>query len=277
MTALLITGAGSGIGRELTNRAVARGDRVIATVRSEKDLASFGNHSNLHLVNMDVASTASVEKGFADLDAWLNGTPLNVVINSAAICPLGALEVQPIEVIEQTLNTNAVGAARVLRASLPRLRGHDGRIALLTSLWGKVSGPMLSAYCASKFAIEALADATRRETHGHGVHIIVVEPGVVRTSMVKKQVEQSREAAAALQPEVRAHYGELYSKYSAMISKNSGGGLSAEECAAAIERIVFHKKPKTRYRVGGDSKAVTSLARLLPDTALDGVFKAMLR
>ncbi|MET0984141.1 MAG: SDR family NAD(P)-dependent oxidoreductase [Steroidobacteraceae bacterium] len=275
MTAVLITGAGSGIGRELVNRAVARGDRVIATVRQEKDLPSFGNHNNLRVLLMNVGSTQSVEAGFAELDSWLAGTPLNAVINSAAICPLGALEIQPIEVIEQTLNTNAVGSARVLRASLPRLRGHDGRIALVTSLWGKVSGPMLSAYCASKFAIEAIADATRRETKGHGVHIMVVEPGVVRTSMVDGQVSQAQKAAAEFKND--ANYGALYAKYSAMISRNAGGGLSATECAAAIEKAVFAKKPKTRYQAGSDSKAITLLARLLPDSAIDRMFTAMLK
>lgn len=277
MSSILITGAASGIGRALVSRAVARGDRVIATVRKERDLNSFGDHPNLRVVMMDVSSTDSVENGFAEIDRWLAGAPLNVVINSAAVCPLGALEVQPIEVIEQTLNTNAVGSARVLRASLPRLRGHNGRIALLTSLWGKVAGPMLSAYCSSKFAIEAIADATRRETHGQGVHIMVIEPGVVRTSMVDGQVAQSKKATEALAPQHKPIYEELYSKYSAMIARNSGGGVSADECAAAIERAVFARKPKTRYKVGKDAKAVTLLARWLPDRALDGLFKSMLK
>lgn len=277
MAALLITGASSGIGRELVQRAIERGDRVLGAVRSERDLTLFGQHANLKMLRMDVGSTDSVTSAFADADTWLAGTPLNVVINSAAACPLGALEVQPIDVIEQTLNINAVGSARILQAALPRLRGHGGRVALITSLWGKVSGPMLSAYCSSKFAIEAIADATRRETQAQDVHIIVIEPGVVRTRMVEVQVATAREAAAQLPAAHAPVYRELYRKYADMIGRNSGGGVSAAECASQIERAVFAAKPKTRYRVGSDSTAICALARLLPDGGLDVLFKAMLK
>lgn len=276
MRSMLITGASSGIGRELVNRAVARGDRVFAAVRSQKDFESFGNQVDLHPILMDVSSTESVANGFAQIDTKLAGAPLNVVINCAAACPLGALEVQSIEVIEQTLNTNAVGSARILRESLPRLRGHNGRIVLVTSLWGKVSGPMLSAYCSSKFAIEAIADATRREINGQDVHVILVEPGVVRTRMVSTQVAGAKEATQNLPAQHTTVYREMYRKYAAMIEKNSGGGVSADECAAGIERAAFAAKPKARYRIGGDSKAITLLARLLPDSALDGLFRKML-
>jgi NAD(P)-dependent dehydrogenase (short-subunit alcohol dehydrogenase family) len=276
MPSMLITGAGSGIGRELVNRAVARGDRVIAGVRSAQDIPGFGEHANLRVVLMDVSSTASVAAAFSEIDAWLGSVPLNIVINCAAICPFGAFEVQSIEVLEQVLNTNAVGSARILRESLPRLRGHAGRIVLLTSLWGKVSGPMLSAYCCSKFAIEAIADAARREINGQDVSITVVEPGVVRTRMVSAQVAGAKQATEALRGEHQRLYGELYRKYGAMITRNGNGGVSADECAAAIERVVFAAHPKPRYRVGSDSKAVTTLARLLPDGALDGLFRRLL-
>ena len=277
MRSMLVTGASSGIGRELVNRAAARGDRVFAAVRSQRDLESFGNQPNLHPILMDVSSTESVANGFAQIDAKLAGTPLDVVINCAGACPLGALEVQPIEVIEQTLNTNAVGSARILRESLPRLRGHNGRVVLVTSLWGKVSGAMLSGYCSSKFAIEAIADATRREIGGQDVHVILVEPGVVRTRMVSTQVASAKEATQNLPTRHTAVYREVYRKYAAMIEKNSGGGVSAEECAAAIENAAFAAKPKARYRVGSDAKAIALLARLLPDSALDGLFRLLLK
>lgn len=277
MAAMLVTGAGSGIGRALVERAVARGDRVVAAVRSERDLTAFPAAPNLHVVRIDVSSTASVEAGFAAADAALAGTPLRAVVNCAAVCPLGALEVQPDEVIIDTLNINAAGSARMLRAALPRLRGHDGRIALVTSLWGKVSGPMLSAYCASKFAIEAIVDSTRREIRGQDVRIILVEPGVVRTRMVASQIEEAAQAAENLPARWSPIYAPLYQKYHAMIARAAGGGVSADQCATQIEAAISARNPKTRYRVGMDSKAVTSLARILPDSALDAMFRKMLK
>jgi len=277
MASILITGAGSGIGKALVERAVARGDRTIAVVRSQADHDAYPKAPNLKVVRMDVSRSDSVTAGFAEADVWLAGTRLDAVVNCAAVCPLGAVEVQAPEVILDTLNTNAVGSARVLRAALPRLRGHNGRIALVTSLWGKVSGPMLSAYCSSKFAIEAIADAARRETEGQGVDIILIEPGVVRTKMVADQVDGAQAATDALPSEHAAVYGSLYRKYHAMIAKNSGGGVSADECAAGIEAAIFARKPRTRYRIGMDSKAVTTLARLLPDRALDSMFRSLLK
>lgn len=277
MQSIFITGAAGGIGGALTQRAVLRGDRVIAGVYSEAEAASLSNAANLLVVRIDVSDSASVEQAFDEADAWLAGMPLNAVINCAAVCPLGAVEVLAPEVLLNTLNTNAVGSARILRAALPRLRGHSGRIALVTSLWGKVAGPMLSAYCASKFAIEAVVDAARRETNGQGVGIILIEPGVVRTDLVARQVAEAKAASATLPVEHAPQYSALYRKYAAMIERNSGGGVSADECARQIERAVTASRPRTRYRVGMDSKAVTTLARLLPDRALDAMFRSLLK
>lgn len=277
MKSLLITGAAGGIGGALVRRALDRGERVAATVLSPAEAQSLAPHPNLRVLLMDVGSTASVTAAFAELDAFLGGATLDVVIHCAALCPLGAFEVQPIEVIEQVLNVNASGSARVLRESLPRLRGHDGRIVLLSSLWGKAGGPMLSAYCASKHAIEAIADCTRRETQGQNLHIVVVEPGAINTDIPKRQLEGARRAADALSATHRPLYEKLYRAYAKLIEKNLDGATSAEACAEGIERAAFTSRPAARYRVGGDAKAVTTLARLLPDRALDGLFRSMLK
>ncbi|WP_285021522.1 SDR family NAD(P)-dependent oxidoreductase [Novosphingobium sp. fls2-241-R2A-195] len=277
MRSILVTGAGSGIGQALVERCLSQGDRVIAAVRSDADLAALGAGPNLHGVRIDVSDTASVEAGFADADRWLAGQPLDVVVNCAAVCPLGAVEVQSEQVVLDTLNVNTVGSVRMLRAALPRLRGHGGRIALVTSLWGKVSGPMLSAYCASKFAIEAVVDAARRETAGQDARIILIEPGVVRTRMVEGQVAEAERATQALTGEDARLYQDLYRKYHAMIHKNGGGGVSAEECARQIDAAVSAANPRTRYKVGADAKAVTALARLFPDRALDRAFAMLLK
>ena len=277
MPALLFTGAASGIGRELTQRAIARGDRVIAADRSQAGLDALGGHANLLTLNMDVGSTESVAAGFGEADRWLAGTPLYGVVNCAAICPLSAFEAQPIEVLQNTLNVNTVGSARLLREAMPRLRGNGGRIVLISSLWGKVSGPMISAYCASKHAIEAIADSARRETHGQDIHIIVVEPGVVRTHMVSQQVADAKAAADNVPTGYAPIYGELYRKYFGLLERTKDGGVTPTECAAQIEKALFARKPNTRYRIGKDSVAVTTLARVLSDRALDGVFRSMMK
>ncbi len=277
MSRLLITGAASGIGKELVARALVRGDEVFATQRSARGLEEFENRLGFHAIRMDVADSESVAAGFAEIDRLLAGRTLDGVINCAAVAPLGALELMPIDMLAQTLNTNTVGTLRIMQASMPRLRGHDGRLILVTSLWGKVSGPMVSAYAASKHAIEALVDTARRETKGIGPSITVVEPGVIKTRMLSDQLEGARKLAADIPASHQSLYGELYRKYAGLVAKGSEQGITVSECAAQIEKVLHAAKPKARYQIGKDSKAVCLMARILPDRMLDGVFAMMMK
>ncbi|KPF81145.1 hypothetical protein IP78_05750 [Brevundimonas sp. AAP58] len=276
MRTMMITGAGHGMGQELARRAGGRGDRVFATVLPGEDTDVLAAYPNVTLLTLDVGSDQSVETTFDAIDRLLDGVPLDLIIHCAGVSPSGALEVESIASLERVLNINTLGTARILRKALPRLRGHGGRIVLFSSLWGKVAGPMLSAYCASKHAIEAIVDATRRETHGQGLDIILIEPGVVRTNMVAGTVTGSRAGADALPAEHRAAYGDLYERFARMIERESTGGVSVETAADVIEGAAFARRPKTRYRIGMDAKAVVGLSRLLPDRGFDAVFRSML-
>ncbi|HEX5805343.1 MAG TPA: SDR family NAD(P)-dependent oxidoreductase [Macromonas sp.] len=276
MTTILITGAARGIGLALTQRAAARGDTVFATVRKDSDKAKFDRWPNVTPILMDVADTASVEHGFAELDRLLAGQPLQVVINAAAISIPGAIELAPIQEAEDTMNTNVVGSMRVLKAAIPRLRGHDGRIVLITSLWGRASSAMIASYCASKHAIESIADSARRETSGMGLHVVLVEPGVIRTDMYEKQGEHVEQLIGQMSPAQHAVYGPIYRRYQKLVGGPKGDqtpnmGISAEACAAGIEKAAFAAKPKPRYRVGMDAKVVCLLADLLPARWMDVV------
>ena len=276
MPTVMITGAARGIGFALVQRAMARGDTVFAMVRKEEDKAKFRSHPNLHAVLMDVANTASVENGFAEVDRILAGKPLDVVINSAAISIPGAIELAPMQEFEDTMNTNVVGSSRILKASIPRLRGHDGRVVLITSLWGQASSALLGSYCASKHAIESLADTARRETGGMGMHVVLVEPGVIRTDMYCLQGQYVEQLINGMPPTDRTRYEPLYRRYQKLVGGPKGDqtpnmGISADACAEGIEKAAFATKPKARYRVGTDSKAVCFLDWLLPTSWMDFV------
>ena len=272
---LLITGAATGMGHELVRRAVARGDRVIATTLPAENRL-FDSAPHLSVIDLDVGDDASVAWAFAAVDRLLAGKALDCVVNCAGIAPSGALEVEPLTTLVDTLNINTVGTARVLREALPRVRPTRGRIVLFSSLWGRVGGPMLSAYCASKHANEALVDSVRRETHGQGVDIVLIEPGVVRTNMVSATVAGSRSGADSLPGSHAERYGSLYQKFAKMIAREATGGVSVEDAAAVIERAMFAARPRTRYRIGKDAKAVIGLTSILPDRAFDAIFRKML-
>lgn len=269
VSCVLVTGAARGIGRRLVERAIHRGDFTVAVVRKHSDLEILGTHPNLRVVVMDVSDTQSVEQGFAHVTQVLEGRKLNVVVHCAAISEPGAVEATSVEDFQRILNTNTLGSLRILKQSIPLLRGHGGRIVLVTSLWGQASGPLLGAYCASKHAIESLADTVRRETQGMKLHIVVAEPGVVQTDMFEDQAGFISEHMGKLSPGMRGHYENLYRRYHKVVS--TATGISTETCAEGLERAMFSSNPRLRYRLGRDAKAVCFLNWLLPARLMDFV------
>jgi len=268
---ILITGAARGIGRELVRRAVARNDRVFAVVRKDADRARFEAARNLDVVLMDVAVSESVEAGFAEVDRLLAGQRLDAIIHAAAISRPSAIEIAPMAEFESILNTNTLGSLRVLKAAIPRLRGHGGRLILVTSLWGKASGALLGAYCASKHAIESLADTARRETAGMNLHVILAEPGVVLTDMLSTQAPEVEALIPKMTAEQHSLYESLYRRYAKLTGAAGGTAITTARCAADIERALDARRPRTRYRIGRDAKVVCFLNWLLPDRWMDGL------
>lgn len=275
MATILITGAASGIGNALARRALARGDTVFAVDRNPVDRAAFENAANLHPIQMDVSDTAAVERGFAEVDVLLGGRPLDHVVNAAGISPSASLELAGMAECELLMNVNALGSLRVLKASIPRLRGHGGRIVLVTSLMGQVTTALTGAYSASKHAAEAYADAARRETTGMNLHIIIAEPGVVKTSMSAGVYTDTEMRIKNMTPEEDSLYGAMYRRYIKLVAGGSGNAITAEQAAQSIEKALFSARPATRYRFGLDSKLVCFLDWLLPDRWMDGLLGLM--
>jgi NAD(P)-dependent dehydrogenase (short-subunit alcohol dehydrogenase family) len=263
---ILVTGAGSGIGRALVERLLLRGDHVIASARNTGQLAEFAARG-VAVVGMDLRSDESVRAGFAGIER------LDAVVHCAAICPVGTVEFTPPDSFAETYNNNTLGSLRILQSSLPLLRqAPSGRILLLTSLWGKVSGPFVSAYASSKHSIEALADSFRRETAGSSVRISVVEPGVILTKMFDQAIPDLERLVAAMSPEEERLYGALWNDHRKLITNGGRGATTADKCAEMIERALDARNPKARYVIGKDSKAMVTMGRILSDRALDRVF-----
>lgn len=253
----------------LACRVKSRGHHVISTVRNAAEVSLLTPEQQQSIVEMDVSDTDSVSRAFERIDSDLEGRTLDAIVHCAGVARPGAVELTSIEEFAAILNTNSLGSLRVMQQAIPRLRGHGGRLVLLTSLWGRASGAMLAAYCASKHAVEAIADSARRETANMNMHIVIAEPGVVRTSMAAGQVSAMDRLIDDLSPAQDIHYGRLYRRYRSLVE--SAPALSADECAAQIEKILTVKRPATRYRIGTDSKLVCTLNWLLPDRAMDAM------
>jgi NAD(P)-dependent dehydrogenase (short-subunit alcohol dehydrogenase family) len=203
---ILITGASTGFGRTAAETLAQRGYNVFATMRdvsgrnasNSKALRSLASREgwNLDILEMDVTMDASVNQ--AVQQALDRAGRIDVVINNAGIAAIGVTEAYTVEEFYPVLDVNLFGVVRVNRAVLPAMRRQrSGLLIHVSSGAGRVVLPGFAAYCASKFALEAVADAYRFELSAFGIDSVVVEPGVHRTPILEKflvPADQSRVA-----------------------------------------------------------------------------------
>jgi NAD(P)-dependent dehydrogenase (short-subunit alcohol dehydrogenase family) len=189
---VLITGTSTGFGRDTAERLARRGDHVFATMRDasgrnaahREALERLASQEGLRLrvLELDVTNQQSVDNAIAA--ALDEAGDLDVVINNAGIAALGVTEAFTPDQFEQIFAVNVHGVIRVNRAVLPSMRRQrSGLLVHVSSGAGRVTIPALAAYCASKYALEAIADAYRYELLPFGVDSILVEPGVYRTGI----------------------------------------------------------------------------------------------
>jgi NAD(P)-dependent dehydrogenase (short-subunit alcohol dehydrogenase family) len=178
-----ITGSSSGFGRLLTEKLLARGDRVAATLRKVHALddlkEQFGER--LWVASLDVTDTEAIRqvtrRAFAELGR------IDVVVSNAAYGLVGAAEELSDEQIRQQIDTNLIGSIQVIRAVLPHLRAQGGgRILQVSSEGGQITYPDFSLYHATKWGIEGFVEAVATEVAPFGIEFTIVEPGPAKTS-----------------------------------------------------------------------------------------------
>lgn len=184
---ILITGASGGIGK-LTSIAIAKkGSRVVGTMRSLKgknaEVTEELKAAGVQLVEMDVTDIASVNQGVEAAIQILGG--LDVVINNAGIGTIGIQEFFTVEDMHKVFDVNVYGVQRIMRATLPHLRKQSQSTVIhISSGIGRLTFPFYGTYCASKYALEAMAESYRAELAGFGIESCIVEPGAMPTEFL---------------------------------------------------------------------------------------------
>jgi NAD(P)-dependent dehydrogenase (short-subunit alcohol dehydrogenase family) len=266
MPSVLITGAARGIGRATALRLAGAGWDVIAGVRREQDgeeLAKTqpGRISSVILDVTDEQQVASLEHALpAHLDA---------VVNNAGIAVTAPVETVPPADIRRQLEVNVVGQTAVTQAVLPRLRESRGRIVFVSSISGRIVNPGFGPYAASKFALEAVADALRMELAPWGIRVVLIEPGQIDTDLWRNAEQTYDETVAGMAP----HYRELYAKHldgmRKVIPRAKRMAAPVDTVAQTIEKALTARRPRARYIPGAQARIPMMLGELTPTAMLD--------
>jgi NAD(P)-dependent dehydrogenase (short-subunit alcohol dehydrogenase family) len=270
--AVLITGASSGIGRACALHLDALGFRVFAGVRNPAaadDLRRAGS-SGLCPVTLDVTSAECIASVAGEVRQALGSDPLIGLVNNAGVGYGGPIEYLPLERFRQQFEVNLFGPVAVIQAFLPLLRlARSPRIVNIGSVQGRAVTPFLAPYTCSKFALEALTGTLRQELAPWGIHVCIVEPGIVRTAMFSKAVTQLARLREILPVEALDRYGHAVAPFERALEAAPRKGSSPDGVARAVARALTARRPKTRYVVGLDARLLTFLCWLLPDRAWD--------
>jgi NAD(P)-dependent dehydrogenase (short-subunit alcohol dehydrogenase family) len=270
MPAVLLTGASRGIGRATTLRLARAGWTVYATVRSAADgeeLVAEAVGGAVHPLQLEVTSDEQI----AALDAALPER-LDAIVNNAGIVVSGPLETLSAADLREQFDVNVVGAVALTNLVLPRLRASRGRIVFVSSLSGVISTPMTGAYNASKFALEAIADAWRLELRPWGIKVILVEPAMTDTDLWRKAPETLEAEAAEMSAEHRELYAEHLDGMRKTVPRMQKMAKPVDTVAAAIEKALTAARPRARYPVGTDVRVQAALSGVTPDRVKDAAF-----
>jgi NAD(P)-dependent dehydrogenase (short-subunit alcohol dehydrogenase family) len=273
LRSILITGCSSGIGLASARTMKARGWRVLATARRPDDLERLESEEGVEALPLELADPASIA-ACAEEALERTGGKLDALFNNAAFGQVGAVEDLTSDLLRHQLETNVVGVHELTRRILPAMRANGrGRIVQCSSVLGLVTGPYRGAYCASKFALEALTDALRLELRGTPIRVALIEPGPIHSRFLEHALQNFR---ATIDVDASPHRETYLARLAAM---EAGGKttfkLPPEAVAAKLVHAVESPRPRARYYVTTPTYFAAALKRLLPTSLLDRVLIGM--
>jgi NAD(P)-dependent dehydrogenase (short-subunit alcohol dehydrogenase family) len=271
---IVVTGASTGIGASTARELARQGFHVLAGVRRDRDADAIRS-AGVEPVILDITKPEQVEA----LAARIASDPraLHALVNNAGISVNAPVEALPMAQWRWLFEVNLFGHVAVTQALLPALLRSKGRVINISSVGGKVAMATYGPYAGTKFALEAVSDALRREVAPLGVQVVVVEPGGVRTEMGTRGVATANDLAAQMTPEHGERYGSLIQAITSQMAEGTGSGVTADAAARVIAKAVTTRRPRTRYTIGRDAALITRLTRILSDRTLDRLIAANLR
>jgi short-subunit dehydrogenase len=260
---VLVTGASSGIGKEIVKKLLLEKMIVYGAARrinEMKDIQSLG----AKILPLDLTNEKSIEDLVTKIKK--NEGRIDFLINNAGYGLFGAIEDVPLAVARRQFDVNLFGLGRLTQLVLPQMRERkSGIIMNISSVAGKMYSPLGGWYVASKFAVEGLSDCLRLETKPFGIKVIVIEPGTIMTDF------DNRAFQSVLEMSGKGAYANLAKGAKELVEKNFKVKRNSDPAfiARRITKILKSRRPKARYSMGYRSKLALTVRRWLPDRFLD--------
>jgi NAD(P)-dependent dehydrogenase (short-subunit alcohol dehydrogenase family) len=269
---VLITGCSTGIGRATAERLARAGHTVYATARRPESIEDL-KESGCRTLALDVTSEESMSAAVAAVERAEGG--IGALVNNAGYSQNGAVETVPLADVRAQFETNVFGLLRMCQLVLPGMRRRgEGTIVNLSSMGGRFTLPGGGIYHATKHAVEAISDAMRFEVSSFGVHVVLIEPGIIRSSF-----GETAAGSVSAGDGPYAEFNAAVAEANATASDGPLGKLGGEpdDVAKVIEAAIAARRPRSRYRVTASARVLLTQRRLLPDRAWDRVMSAAFR
>lgn len=269
---ILITGASTGLGREIALHLAERKFAVYATMRDTRDAdrllsAAECRNAKLRILPLDVTNKNSIQTAVQSIIAETGG--IYGVVNNAGIGLRGYFEDLDDEEIRRMFDANVFGVMEVTRAVLPHMRqAKRGRILLISSVGGRIGSLGVSTYCSTKFALEGFGESLFMELAPLGIRVVLIEPGIIKTE--RWTINRGLGARAA---DPSSPYAAWFRRSEQEADKLvQASTATPADVADVVHRALVAEHPRLRYMIGRKAKLAIGLRRWLPGELFERVY-----
>src|SRR5271155_542208 len=268
----VVTGAGSGLGRDIALGLAAKGYRVFGTAMSLDEIADLKKASGgvVNLSQCDITNEAAV-KAWAGEVTIQNEGGIDLLISNAGILTPGPLEVLPLTAIRHEFEVNVFGAVAVVNAFLPALRKARGRIVQVSTMTATLPFPFNGPSGGSKAAFDALAAVYRAELKPFDVDVVLAVAGNMRTGGPAKTAAALQRVADQMTPQQRELYGNAFSIFATTLNSMQGSGLDSVSAANRVIELAEQVPAPSRGAVGTDTEEIMQLVHEKSDAEQDAM------
>jgi NAD(P)-dependent dehydrogenase (short-subunit alcohol dehydrogenase family) len=268
-----ITGAGSGLGRELALQFAARGYGVSGTAFAPAEVQDLkeASEGRVSLAVCDITKPEAVKTWAHGVSDSVGDAGLDLLISNAGILTPGPIEVLPLDAVRREFDVNVFGALSVINACLPVLRKARGRIVQVSTWTASVPLPFNGPSGASKAAMEVFAAVYRAELKSFGIDFVVAAAGNMKTGGPAKTAAALAHVSDEMTPEQRGLYGHAFDTFAAKLNSMQSSGLDAASAARRVIEMAEQMPAPSRGPVGADADEMLRAAREKSDAELDAL------